>query len=113
MTWAMLLPQQKYKLADLPEDCMQYDQKAWPRLCKITSTGIADDGGSFVDSICVACSAQCSIGLPAHWRIAKLSGRSQHVTGEGNPMSTEELMHIGDILEALGGLVTWETAESR
>lgn len=50
--------------------------------------------------------------MPDDWRIAKLSGKSKYVTGEAK-LSDQQIQYIGDILEALGGFVTWETAESR
>ena len=91
------MKEHSYNLDDRPADENLWDQKAWSELCRITATGIHDDGGNWIYSILVACLAQCSKNLPQEWRIATFAGKSRHVTGDAEALSARSILYIGDI----------------
>ena len=109
----MNMKEHSYKQEEEPSDEKLWDQKCWSRLCRITATGIHDDAGNWLYSILIAALAQCAGNVPDDWRIAKFVGQSKYITGDAAPLSDKAIEYVGDILEALGGFVTWEAEQSR
>ena len=109
----MNMKEHSYVQEEEPSDEKMWDQKSWSRLCRITATEIHDDADNWLYSILIAALAQCAGSVPDDWRIAKFVGRSKYITGEVAPLSDKATEYVGDILEALGGFVTWKAEQSR
>ena len=114
LSFVMSLAERKFSWQELPQDCWKWDQKGWSHLCKVTRTGLQDDGGNWCYGIAVIVMAGACTQIPEHWRLAEYSDVRRLCRKKAKPHNVDSLVEAaGDILEAMGGVVTWQHEAGR
>ena len=113
--YVMQLPAHKYGVADLPQDFEQWDRKAWSHLCKLMGLGMTDDPGNECYLYGLVMVALSFYQVPSSWDdlqkyrdVEDLKVRTATKTGYNKLLND-----AGDMLECLGGLISWDSAASR
>jgi len=105
LSYVMSLEARAYKSEQLPQDCLKWDQKGWSHLCKVTRTALQEDGGNWYYGICIILMAGACTRIPANWRLQEYC--------DVRNVDTNFVEDAGDVLKAMGGLVTWQSTRGR
>ena len=115
LAYMMALEEHKWRWDEMPEDIWAWDQKCWSHLCSLCRTGIEDDPGNWAYTVSVTVLAATYKNIDETWRLARFADRKQLFDEQGVCRSNEENLvnAAGDIIECIGGAVTWDAPAAR
>jgi hypothetical protein len=109
-------PYWEYGVADRPQDIWAWDIKAWSHFGAITGLGVDYDPGNPVYACGVIVLCRAFGDIPSSWR-NMLKAYVDFSPEDVATFSEKKLLGFyefaGDVLEAVGGLVTWNSVQPR
>ena len=112
LNWMQQLPEHRYKVAEIPVDPIDMDQKAWSHMGEVTKIGVGRDAGNWNYYLVVTCWAHSIVSLLAHWSRLR-SFLTQEIAATGVLPTLSRQNAAGDIVESVNGLFHSQNPKAR
>jgi hypothetical protein len=115
LTYTIRLKAHEFTVDKLPKDCWEWDAKAWSHFCHLQRIGVSGDPGNYPYVFACVMMALAIKDIPNDWpRLQKFADIEELKSRECKGGAFDSLCNkAGDILEAMGGVVTLSNEAAR